>query len=277
MDVHPIADIFPMLSNAELAQLAQDIRDRGQLVPILVDIEGRILDGRNRFAACTLAGVRPRFVQHHGSDPIGDSLALNVNRRHMGKGQIAMSVAANGFFRSAPFGSQRAYARLIGISEADLSKARLVDELAPELVDEVKEGRVSLTFAYTIARRRKQMGQVGEPHTGTHPAKWEGYAAAGRNDDLLFDAQPTVTTARSGGSRYGDHLHRGTRAYGEAVSALQRQLRLLCYQWEPLHDAAVHLPQQFVADVLSGMRKEDRLHIERLISDERRFHNSRPH
>ena len=51
--------------------------------PIVLDVEGRILDGRNRYAACEKAGVKPAFVNYAGKDPHGYALAVNKHRRHM--------------------------------------------------------------------------------------------------------------------------------------------------------------------------------------------------
>lgn len=93
MAVHPVADLFPMLPDDELQDLAEDIKLRGQLQPIVMDSDGRILDGRNRFAACKLAGVEPKFSTYEGDDPDGYALAVNIARRHMSKGQKAMVIA----------------------------------------------------------------------------------------------------------------------------------------------------------------------------------------
>jgi ParB-like chromosome segregation protein Spo0J len=43
----------------ELRALANDIKANGQLEAIVL-YDGKVLDGRNRLAACELAGVEPR-------------------------------------------------------------------------------------------------------------------------------------------------------------------------------------------------------------------------
>jgi ParB-like chromosome segregation protein Spo0J len=53
--VHPVAALFPMLADDELDELVADIKARGLLQPIVLDAEGRVLDGRNRLAACEIA------------------------------------------------------------------------------------------------------------------------------------------------------------------------------------------------------------------------------
>lgn len=44
--------------------LVQSIRDRGLLQPLVLDEDGRILDGRNRYAACKIHGIAPEFVTY---------------------------------------------------------------------------------------------------------------------------------------------------------------------------------------------------------------------
>jgi ParB-like chromosome segregation protein Spo0J len=56
---HPIAEIFPMISNDELRELAEDIHKNGMLEPITL-FEGKILDGRNRFNAAKSVGLARR-------------------------------------------------------------------------------------------------------------------------------------------------------------------------------------------------------------------------
>jgi hypothetical protein len=51
---HPLANIFPLMTDAELKVLADDISRNHQREPITL-YQGLILDGRNRYLACKLA------------------------------------------------------------------------------------------------------------------------------------------------------------------------------------------------------------------------------
>jgi hypothetical protein len=92
MKNHPIADVWPMMDEAKLTELADDIRKNGQLVPVWL-YEGKILDGRNRWAACKIAGVEPKTREYTGDEPTAFAVSLNDRRRHMNKGSLA-AVAA---------------------------------------------------------------------------------------------------------------------------------------------------------------------------------------
>jgi multidrug efflux pump subunit AcrA (membrane-fusion protein) len=48
------------LTTVSKIELALDIKERGQLEPIIL-YKGVILDGRNRYRACQIAGVKPRI------------------------------------------------------------------------------------------------------------------------------------------------------------------------------------------------------------------------
>jgi 16S rRNA G966 N2-methylase RsmD len=79
---HPAADLWPMMDAGTLASLAENIRSDGLKVPIVLH-RGMVLDGRNRLAACRLAGVVPRFVHDDECNPWRASWSLNRERRHM--------------------------------------------------------------------------------------------------------------------------------------------------------------------------------------------------
>lgn len=80
---HPIALMFPMMTDVELAELADDTKTNGQAEPIAL-YEGKILDGRNRYQACRLAGVEPRITELEKLEsPISYVVSKNPQRRHL--------------------------------------------------------------------------------------------------------------------------------------------------------------------------------------------------
>lgn len=81
--IHPAANMFPMLAEADLAALAEDIRVNGQGEPVVI-WDGQVLDGRNRLAACELAGVEPLTRTLKACpDPVAFVLSANLRRRHL--------------------------------------------------------------------------------------------------------------------------------------------------------------------------------------------------
>ncbi len=157
--VHPAAAVFPMLSDDELAELAEDIKANGLLHPILLDADGVLIDGRNRLAACTLARVEPRFETFEG-DPIALIVSANVSRRHLTKSQRAMALAK--IEATLPTQSAtRASARIIGVDAELVRRARYVLHHAPDLVAQVEAG-ASLNQAYQIAAERRRSEQEQE-------------------------------------------------------------------------------------------------------------------
>jgi hypothetical protein len=86
--VHPLADLFPMVAE-DLPALAADIKANGLRHKLLVTPEGLLVDGRRRRAACELVGIdlECEIVNGNAVDLI---LSLNVHRRSLTKGQIAV-------------------------------------------------------------------------------------------------------------------------------------------------------------------------------------------
>jgi ParB-like chromosome segregation protein Spo0J len=87
---HPICLLMPSADEDELESLIADIRAHGLLDPIVL-FESRILDGRNRAAACEAAGVAPRYVEFRGvrEEALMFVVSHNLKRRHLTKQAIA--------------------------------------------------------------------------------------------------------------------------------------------------------------------------------------------
>lgn len=92
--IHPAANLFPMLSEKELRELADDIKAHGLLNSIVL-LDGKVLDGRNRLAACDMAGVEPRTEEYRGTTPVEYVLAANLKRRHLTASQKAAVAVAS--------------------------------------------------------------------------------------------------------------------------------------------------------------------------------------
>ena len=96
--VHPAADVFPMMSDKELADLGEDIKKNGQQIPILFwHPPGRrdlsvLIDGRNRLEAMERIGIIPGDVlidSYHCGDPVTHIITRNIYRRHLTKAERA--------------------------------------------------------------------------------------------------------------------------------------------------------------------------------------------
>ena len=61
MRIHPLLNHIVLMKAYELASLVKSIKRRELLIPVTVDAEGVLIDGRCRIMACELAGVPPRF------------------------------------------------------------------------------------------------------------------------------------------------------------------------------------------------------------------------
>ncbi len=91
MQYNDLANIFPMMSNDEFAALVEDIRSNGQLTPILIDQDGKILDGRNRWRACQHIGIQPKVKTVDSKENLVNLvLSLNLHRRHLSSSQKAV-------------------------------------------------------------------------------------------------------------------------------------------------------------------------------------------
>lgn len=162
MLAHPYADRFPMLGAEELDRLAADIAENGLNSPIVLDGEGRILDGRNRWAACDLAGVTPDTITFDGDDEAAFVLSVNVARRHMTTGQQAMSTALvlsdagkreNGRWKR---GSVVQDSELPGRAwQVAMNQAGAILDNAPELADDVVFGILALDAAFRQAEQAR--------------------------------------------------------------------------------------------------------------------------
>ena len=177
LEPYPFSGIFPELPAEELRHLAQDIKQRGQIEPIIL-YKGQILDGRNRYKACQMIGVKPHFEEFNPKtakrNPEEFVLSRNLRRRHLSTGQkaaIALEWAdqlelspRSGNAKSAgrPRGALLEAAKHIGIERQRVFEARQIREINAGLYQELKAGRRSLNSALDEIKPQKEtnLGQL---------------------------------------------------------------------------------------------------------------------
>jgi hypothetical protein len=88
MRTNRLAKYFPILEGEEFDALVEDIKQHGQLEPIIT-VDDEILDGVNRYRACKKLGIEPKTKPYRGNDPLGYVISTNIRRRHLNQSQKA--------------------------------------------------------------------------------------------------------------------------------------------------------------------------------------------
>ncbi|MCF6100351.1 ParB/Srx family N-terminal domain-containing protein [Mesorhizobium muleiense] len=136
--VHPAADLFPMMSEAELRELAADIKANDLRLPVIIwhDDDGTewLLDGRNRLDALELIGeklITPdgklSVYDYHTDkadrgDPYAYVISLNIKRRHLTAEQKRDLIAK--LLKAGPERSNRQIAGVVKASHVTVGKVR---------------------------------------------------------------------------------------------------------------------------------------------------------
>lgn len=225
--VHPYADKFPMLSDAELDELAESIRTVGLLHPIIVDPAGLVLDGRNRLEACNRAEVEARTEVYDGDDIAEYVIACNVTRRNMMAGARAMSMAlvleadgrrVDGRWDYGKVRESFATKNAIGVA---ISKAGTVLDFQRDLVNDVVNEVISLDIAYEKAKAVKDSAERDKimAREKAKREKQEAAAEAERNAQIVADL------TQAGATVYLDMIDAGQMTPKSAWAAHREDTR----------------------------------------------------
>lgn len=173
MQVHPVANVFPMMSEAEIDDLARDILENGQREPVWM-YQGQVIDGRNRMAACERIGRPPSMREFVGTDDelLPFVISLNLKRRHLSESQRAMVAANIATMRhggdrvseqaaNLPVATQAEAAEMLNVSERSVRTAAKVRDEAPlEVVQAVQAGAMSVSLAAEVADLPPEVQEV---------------------------------------------------------------------------------------------------------------------
>jgi hypothetical protein len=161
LPVHPAAEFFPMMAEADLVALGEDIKQHGLKSPIAIRVEmGKpiLLDGRNRLDAMERAGLRVRIKKGRAtgwklvveqqrldgswfrrdepsplalvgvsvivinSDPVEFITSANVHRRHLMPGEKRDVIAA--LLKENPERSNLQTAKIAGADDKTVASVR---------------------------------------------------------------------------------------------------------------------------------------------------------
>lgn len=195
MNFHPASLLFPMMSDAELNELAADIKKNGLIEPVVL-YHGEVLDGRNRLKACELAGIEPKFTETNGDVPSPTLYALskNMHRRHLSTSQKAAVAAKtvpllaeeaklrqiSALKRGSespltPIGVNGARAdelaaRSVGVGHRTVTRAVSVMKESPEEFERVLRGEITVNAAANEQEKRhRREGREPQKHGGQVP------------------------------------------------------------------------------------------------------------
>jgi ParB-like nuclease domain len=233
IEVHPLAAVFPMMTDDELADLADDIKQHGLLHPIVLDADGVLIDGRNRLRACEIAEVEPLFQRLNGHDPAAFIMSANVARRQMTKGAIAMVVAV----AYPDQGSIIEPARMV--HKGRLSTARAVIQHAPWLVEQVIGGQLSLEKAAVTAQEKRAEARSVEAQMA------ELRRVSPEIADMVVEERLTLAEA------YAAHQKRMADAAAAEANKRENMLRLSEAAW---HGITAWASVDFVFELLERLK-----------------------
>lgn len=153
-EAHPLADEYPLASPQDASFMEADMREAGfdHRFPVII-YQGKILDGRTRYAVAQRTGADPRFMLFNGTQEEAEAFVrrANENRRHLDAAWLEQRRQARRTARVGRVAQKRhqgeslpAIAKDEGVSVAqvrrDLGKAA---ELCPPGKVEPKDGKVT--------------------------------------------------------------------------------------------------------------------------------------
>ena len=225
MEFHRLANIFPLMNADDLAALAADIEANGLLEPI-VTLEGKILDGRNRYLAIESLGLMRELVdtcyigfsaycEARGLDlsPVKFVLSRNLPRRHLTESQRAWAAgkladmrqgersdlagAAEGESESV---SVREAAAIFRVSERLVTMA---NQVARGGIDDLQAGVARGEIVISVADELSRLAPVDQekalrqdnPKALSHAAKQERRA---RKERALAEKQRALPDRKYG-------------------------------------------------------------------------------
>jgi hypothetical protein len=219
--VHPAAGLFPMMSSAEIATLAEDIKANGMTSPVTTwrDKDGTkwLLDGRNRLDAMATAGYRfklhaqwkpdqprdpeqfkivppegarpylTRVNHYYHDDPDAYVVSANIHRRHLTGAQKSELIAK--LLKADPTKSDRSIAAVVKVDNKTVAAKREQLEAGEEIPHQ--EARVGRDGKVQPAAKKSARKAEGAP--AAEPDQWWKEIAARDDIQAIMSACKPLT------------------------------------------------------------------------------------
>lgn len=264
---HPAADVFPMRSDEEIKELADDIREHGLREPVVETIDGRILDGRARLAACDLAGVPVWWHTYTGDDPWGYAVTKNYESRQPSHNEANFIGARVQHRTPGPIPPdphhllvppRRRIAELLHTSRGAIDRARKVVMFGVDGLQEcVLKYEVPVQTAARVAQRPtdEQHAFVTKVFGGMSAARAAGYASP---------AQPRPLGRRQQHNQYVNG-NRYRYIQREGIAAMRDGMAVLAHLLDSTQGIAPDIDAAEAARLYSDLYRERR-NLNRLMS-----------
>ena len=225
--VHPVASLFPMIDDESLNALAEDIKKNGQREPIIVAYldeamidEPVVIDGRNRHAACKLAGIEPEF-----------KFVMSLNDRELSPQVIADWIISHNLHRRHLTTSQKA---MVGQGYLEFLRA----EAKKRQLDGARKGAEVTNSAGRVSAKSREAAKERESRSDVQAAK-----IVGVGEKSIRDADFVVTNEPA--------LAQEVRDGKMAVSAAAKRIR------EKLNPKPELTPEQVAEKLAKSVAKHD--------------------
>lgn len=199
MDFHEVASIFPLMTDAEYADLTADIAEHGLREPVWT-WQGKIVDGRNRYRACVDLGIEPQYREWDGNGSlVAFVVSLNLKRRHLTKSQeaaVAVSIKeqlqkenpqgtrndlTGGNISTSSEKNRDVAGETLGVSGRYVDEAEKIKDTDPTLFGMVRDGALTLPEAKQMAALPESVREAALLHlqsTEEHPPEQAAFATA---------------------------------------------------------------------------------------------------
>jgi hypothetical protein len=184
LQIHPAAELFPLMTPDELRVLGEDIKRRGgvpAISPVLWEAEKGapllLLDGRNRLDAMEMVGLPvldaqgewlnwnldQRCIRVCGDDPYAIVITANIHRRHLTAEQKRDLLAK--LIKAQPEKSDRRIGKMARASKNTAAAVRREMEGRGQ-IDHVEKRKDTKGRAQPSSKPRKagKLAKGGEPH-----------------------------------------------------------------------------------------------------------------